>query len=150
MEAGNMARRVRIKKGMPSTSIDKAEFAKRFPSRFYDPVFEGATQEIERLIDKAWDGYKQYRKSPRTRRAGRGFADPEFELPLEWLATRDRIRQAEKQHKETKTKARILLINGSSRTERVAPVRCLRPSASSAWPKRFSPKKVASMWISSI
>ena len=116
-----MARRVRIKKGMPSTSIDKAEFAKRFRSRFYDPAFDAAIQEIEQLIDKAWDGYKQYRKSPRTRRAGRGFADPEFELPIEWLATREKIRQADKRQKDTRTKARILLINGSSRTDQSCP-----------------------------
>lgn len=116
-----MANRIRIRKGMPNTSIDKTEFAKRFRSRFYDPVFEGATQEIERLIDKAWDGYNKYRKSPRKRRAGRGFADPEFELPTEWLATRDRIRQAEKRQKDRKTKARILLINGSSRTDQSCP-----------------------------
>jgi multimeric flavodoxin WrbA len=106
---------------MPSTSIDKAEFAKRFRSRFYDPMFEGATKEIEQLIDIAWDGYKNYRKSPRKRRAGRGFADPEFELPVEWLAAREKIRQAEKQHRDTKAKARILLINGSSRTDQSCP-----------------------------
>jgi multimeric flavodoxin WrbA len=116
-----MANRIRIKKGMPSTSIDKAEFAKRFRSRFYDPVFEGVTEEIARLIDKAWEGYKQYRKSPRTRRAGPGFADPEFELPVEWLATREAIQHAEKRYRNAKLTGRILLINGSSRTDQSCP-----------------------------
>lgn len=115
-----MAKRVRVRKGMPSTQIAKQEFAKRFRSRFYDPVFGEATEEIERLIDKAWDAYQQYRKSPRTRRAGRGFADPKFQLPVEWLATRETIRQAEKQQKDAKT-ARILLVNGSSRTDQSCP-----------------------------
>jgi multimeric flavodoxin WrbA len=116
-----MANRIRIRKGMPNTSIDKAEFANRYRSRFYDPVFEGAADEIERLVDLAWDGYEQYRKSPRTRRAGRGFFDPEFELPVEWLATRAAIQEAKKRQKNSKGSARILLVNGSSRTDQSCP-----------------------------
>ena len=115
-----MAKRVHVRKGMPSTQIAKQEFAKRFRSRFYDPVFGEAAEEIERLLEKAWEGYHQYRKSPRTRRAGRGFADPKFQLPVEWLATREAIRQAEKQQKDANT-ARILLVNGSSRTDQSCP-----------------------------
>jgi multimeric flavodoxin WrbA len=120
MEA-KMAKRIRVIKGMPGTSIDKNEFAKRFRSRFYDPTFDETTQEIERLIERAWDGYKEYRKSPRKRRAGRGFADPEFELPLEWLAAREAIGKAEKVQKDKQKPARILLVNGSSRTDQSCP-----------------------------
>ncbi|SRR5258706_9541539 len=82
-----MTRSVKTRKGMPSAQLSKEEFVKRFRSRFYDPAFEPFTNEIEKIIEKAWDGYHQYRKSPRTTRAGRGFADPEFELPLEWSET---------------------------------------------------------------
>jgi multimeric flavodoxin WrbA len=106
---------------MPTTHIGKAEFAKRFRYRFYDPVFADVTKEIDQLIEKAWESYERYRKSPLTRRAGRGFADPEFELSIEWLATREAIREAAKRQKDAQRPARILLINGSSRTDQSCP-----------------------------
>ncbi len=42
-------------------------------------------RQISEIIDVAWNGYDEYRKSPRKRKAGPGFADPGFELPIEWL-----------------------------------------------------------------
>src|SRR5712692_6335901 len=106
---------------MPSVQLTKAEFAERFRSRFYDPAFDEVSEEIEKIIEKAWDGYHQYRKNPRTRRAGRGFADPDFKLPMEWLETRKAIQAAEKWQKTSQSPARILLINGSSRTDQSCP-----------------------------
>jgi multimeric flavodoxin WrbA len=111
----------RIRKGMPSVQLTKKEFARRFWSRFYDPAFDELSGEIETIIEKAWDGYRHYRKSPRARRAGRGFADPDFELPLEWLETRKAIQLAEKKQKARQSASRILLINGSSRTDQSCP-----------------------------
>ncbi len=83
--------------------------------------FEPFANELERIIEKAWDGYKQYRKNPRTRRAGREFADPDFELPTEWLETRRAIQRAEKLRQARQSPSRILLINGSSRTDQSCP-----------------------------
>jgi multimeric flavodoxin WrbA len=116
-----MTKSAKVRKGMPSAQLSKAEFVKRFRSRFYDPAFEPFTNEIEKIIEKAWDGYHQYRKSPRTSRAGRGFADPDFELPLEWSETRKAIQTAEKRRNAAKSLSRILLINGSSRTDQSCP-----------------------------
>jgi hypothetical protein len=42
----------------------------------------------------AWDAYSNGRKSPLTRKAGPGFADPDYDLAADWLAARDAIRQA--------------------------------------------------------
>jgi len=67
---------------MPSVALDKAEFARRVRRRFYDPAFTSVEQEIERIIDVAWDGYNDDRKSPRTKPAGKGYADPSYELPV--------------------------------------------------------------------
>ena len=36
--------------------------------------------ELERIADAAWDGYSNSRKSPRTRKAGDGFDDPDYDL----------------------------------------------------------------------
>ena len=55
------------------------------------------------------------------RQAGPGFNDPAFQLPIEWLATRNAIAQAEKRQKNPKSNSRILLINGSTRSDQTCP-----------------------------
>ena len=85
-----------VRKGQGSTQIDKTEFARRFRHRFYDPAFDAAAPEIGRLIDLAWEAYDGYRKAPRTRKAGWGHADPDYELSLDWIAARDAIAAAER------------------------------------------------------
>lgn len=84
-----------VRKGQGSTKLTKEEFQRRVRERFSDPEFESVSAEVDRIIDVAWTGYDKYRKNPRTRKAGPEFADPDFELPIEWLETRDRIREAE-------------------------------------------------------
>ena len=47
--------------------LTKAEFRDRFFARFYDPAFDAVQPELERVFEKAWEGYGvTYRKSPRT------------------------------------------------------------------------------------
>ena len=111
----------KVRKGMPSVQLTREEFARRMRSRFYDPAFRELQEEIERIIEKAWEGYDKYRKSPRARRAGPGFADPSFQLPIEWLETRNAIREAQRRQKDRKSRSRILLINGSSRSDQSCP-----------------------------
>src|SRR5688572_28609315 len=89
-------RRPRVVRGMPSVELSRAEFDRRFRQRFADPAFARVSAQIDRIADVAWEGYIEYRKSPRTRRAGRGFADPEYALSLDWLETREKIRAAER------------------------------------------------------
>src|SRR5262245_4546676 len=91
---------VKVRKGMPSVQLTKNEFAKRIRERFYDPDFDKLTPAIDKIIATAWRTYDEYHKSPRVRRAGAGFADPDFELPIEWLETRARIRAAARWQKE--------------------------------------------------
>ena len=101
--------------------LSKDDFRGRFMQRFYDPAFDEVRDELERVCEKAWDGYIKYRKSPRTRAAGEGFADPSYKLPLEWLETRDRIREADARFRDPKSPSRILLVNGSTRSEHSCP-----------------------------
>ncbi len=68
-------KRVTIRRGMPNVQLSKEEFARRFRDRFYDPAFAGPRPSSE-VVDIAWNAYDEYRKSPRTRPAGREFADP--------------------------------------------------------------------------
>lgn len=106
---------------MPSVALQREEFIARFREQFYDPAFDGQPAEIAKLADIAWDGYEQYRKNPREERAGPGFAEPEALLPAEWLQTRASIDTAEKRQKDRGSPSRILLINGSMRSDQTCP-----------------------------
>jgi hypothetical protein len=70
--------KINVRKGMPSVQLSKEEFATRFRDRFYDPAFARSEAELGKVIEIAWNAYNKYRKSPRTRPAGRGFADPTY------------------------------------------------------------------------
>jgi multimeric flavodoxin WrbA len=110
-----------VRKGMPSSKIDKDEFVRRYRARFADPAFEPLGREVSAIVDAAWDAYAHSRKSPRTRKAGAGFADPHYDLALDWLAARDAIGEAQRSHDDSGVTPRILLINGSSRSEHTCP-----------------------------
>ncbi|CAN5455071.1 flavodoxin family protein [soil metagenome] len=112
---------IRVVTGMPSVELTKQEFAKRFRACFYDPAFDKAAREIDTLLDIAWDGYSESRKSPRTHKAGEGFADPDHDLSLEWIAAHEQIKAAETKYRDGSQPSRILVINGSSRSDQTCP-----------------------------
>jgi multimeric flavodoxin WrbA len=112
---------IRVVKGMPSVQLSKEQFRQRYFERFHDPVFEGLRPEIEQLMEKAWEAYHGYHKSPRTEKAGAEFQNPDFDLAVEWLETRRQIQAAEKQHKDPASPSRILVVNGSSRSDQSCP-----------------------------
>jgi multimeric flavodoxin WrbA len=114
-------KRAKVRKGMPSVALSKAEFAERFKARFFDPVFAGNAKEIEALLSQAWTSYHDYHKSPRTRKAGKGFADPAYDLSVDWLAAHRSIKAAERQHRDKASPSRILIINGSMRSDQTCP-----------------------------
>ena len=107
--------------GQGDVKLSRDEFARRVRERFADPAFAAVTAEIDRVIDVAWNGYDEYRKSPRTRRAGPEFADPEYELSLDWLETREHIAQAEKLRNVEGAATRVLVICGSPRHDQTCP-----------------------------
>jgi multimeric flavodoxin WrbA len=110
-----------VRKGMPSVEIDEQEFKRRFLSRFYDPAFDPLQAELVKIAEAAWDGYQHSRKSPRTTKAGPGFADPDYDISVEWLEARRAIEDAQTRHQAPASPSRILLINGSSRSEHTCP-----------------------------
>jgi multimeric flavodoxin WrbA len=111
----------RVVKGMPSVELEREEFERRFRDRHRDPLFDDVDGELDAVIDAAWRAYSQHRKAPRTRKAGPEFADPDYDLSLDWLAARDAIRAAAESQKETTAPSRILVINGSARTDQSCP-----------------------------
>jgi multimeric flavodoxin WrbA len=106
---------------MPSVELSREEFARRFRERHADPEFGGVGPELEAVLEAAWRGYKEYRKAPNTRKAGPGFADPDYDLSLDWLAARDAIRAAAARREDRSLPSRVLVINGSARTDQSCP-----------------------------
>jgi multimeric flavodoxin WrbA len=113
--------KIDVRKGMPGVELDKAEFTARFTEQFFDPVFERSPAEVAALADAAWNGYIEYRKNPRKEQAGLELSDPDAMLPVEWLHTRRQIREAEARQKSSASANRILLINGSMRSDQTCP-----------------------------
>ena len=111
----------RVVKEMPSVALGREEFARRFRARFDDPLFETVAAELDAVVDAAWRSYSEHHKAPRTRKAGPEFADPDYDLSLDWLAARDALRVAEMQQRDSTLPARVLVINGSARSEHSCP-----------------------------
>ena len=110
-----------VRKGQGDVKLTREEFTRRLRERFSDPAFQGVEHQIADIVDVAWSAYDGYRKSPRTRKAGPGFADPDVELPIEWLETRERIQQAEREQKDPGRTARVLLVCGAARHDQTCP-----------------------------
>lgn len=109
------------RKGMPDPAVTREIFDRRFRERFADPVFDKLKAEIDRLADAAWDTYIEGRKAPYTRKAGASYADPDYELSDDWRAAKTAIDEAQRQHNDRRRPLRVLLINGSSRSEHTCP-----------------------------
>lgn len=110
-----------VRKGQWAGYLTREEFGRRFRHGFFDPAFEVEAEAIARLEQIAWAAYREGRKSPRVQKAGPGFADPDFELSIEWLETRVRLLRAEAQQKNPVSKSRVLVINGASRSDGTCP-----------------------------
>ncbi|HEU0084298.1 MAG TPA: NADPH-dependent FMN reductase, partial [Bradyrhizobium sp.] len=110
-----------VRKGMPPVKLSRQEFERRYRSRFKDPAFKPLQRELDAIVGAAWDGYANSRKAPVTRKAGPGFSDPDYDISIDWLAARDTILAAQRRHDDAGEAPRILLINGSSRSEHTCP-----------------------------
>src|SRR5258706_3181189 len=105
----------------PKWPISRDEFHERFQQKFVDPAFEKEREAIARIEAIAWEAYKDDRKSPRTAKAGPGFADPDYKLSVEWLEPRERLLKAGARQKDPATKSRVLVVCGSSRNDGTCP-----------------------------
>ncbi len=109
------------RKGMPSPKLSREEFEQRYRQQFRDPAFEPLSADLARITAAAWDAYAHSRKAPHTQKAGPEFVDPDYDMSVDWIAARDAIRAAQSRHEDKAGPHRILLINGSSRSEHTCP-----------------------------
>jgi multimeric flavodoxin WrbA len=110
-----------VRKGQAPAVLSREAFHERFMQSFVDPAFRAEDTALARIEALAWDAYQEGRKAPHTRKAGEGFADPDYDLSTEWLATRERLQQAQARWKDPATPSRVLLVCGSSRNDGTCP-----------------------------
>lgn len=111
----------RVRKGMPSPKLDEAAFRKRYLERFTDPAFQVVAEDLDRIAGIAWDAYREERKAPRTRKAGAGYDDPDYDLSTDWLAAKAAIEAAQARHDDPDGPCRVLVVNGSPRSDHTCP-----------------------------
>ncbi|QIO33432.1 flavodoxin family protein [Bradyrhizobium sp. 1(2017)] len=110
-----------VRKGMPPVKLSRDEFERRYKSQFVDPAFAPLQRELDAIVGAAWDAYSHSRKAPRTRKAGAGFSDPDYDIAVDWLDARAAVLAAQRRHDDADEIPRILIINGSARSEHTCP-----------------------------
>jgi multimeric flavodoxin WrbA len=110
-----------VRKGQAPAKLNRVQFHERFSQAFYDPAFDAVSAELSAVEEVAWQNYVGKRKAPRTVKAGPGFADPDYDLSIEWKQTHDRLLAAEAHQKDPATKSRVLLVNGAARNDGSCP-----------------------------
>jgi multimeric flavodoxin WrbA len=110
-----------IRKGQYKGELSRDAFRAHFLRLFYDPNFAAEKDAIDRLEAIAWTNYEQSRKAPLTRKAGPGFADPDYDLSVEWIEARDAITTAEAQQKDPSSPSQVLVICASPRNDGTCP-----------------------------
>src|SRR5690349_17219200 len=109
------------RKGQFSGMLERDEFRQRFHASFGHPSFGAVQDALAKVEEVAWDNYINTNKTSRTEKAGNEFADPNYDLSVEWRETRDRLIAAEAIQKNPATQSRILLICGADRNDGTCP-----------------------------
>jgi multimeric flavodoxin WrbA len=112
---------VTVRKGQFGDRLSREEFRLRFHSSFRHPDFRKADAALAQLEDIAWQMYADEKKPAGTAKAGPGFADPDYDLSIEWRENRDRLIEAEQRQKDAATPSRVLLICGGDRNDGSCP-----------------------------
>ncbi|CAN7150485.1 MULTISPECIES: flavodoxin family protein [unclassified Acidovorax] len=108
--------------GQAPPPLERAEFRERFLQDFRDPRFaDEAPDALDRIEAIAWRNYDEGRKAPRTRKAGPGYADPDYDLSVDWIEAKERIDAARTRWADKAAPARALLVCGSARNDGTCP-----------------------------
>jgi len=122
-----------VRKGQAPPMLERQEFHLQFMRAFQDPAFGPVQDALARVEEIAWTNYHDEHKSPVTQEAGDGFADPGYDLSVEWKQTRDRLLAAEQRQKDPQTKSRVLLIIGAARNDGSCPGEISKTYRMSLW-----------------
>jgi multimeric flavodoxin WrbA len=112
---------IEIRQGQAPAPVGRDQFSARFLAAYKDPAFRAEDISISRLEEIAWLAYVEGRKAPFTQKAGDGYANPDYDLSVEWIATKTRIDAAQLRWAEPASPSRVLLICGSARNDGTCP-----------------------------
>ena len=110
-----------VRTGQAPDPLSREVFHERFMQSFMDPAFRAEDTALARLELTAWEAYLEGRKAPVTSKAGAGYADPDYDLSAEWLATKKKIEAAQTSWRSKTGTPRVLLICGSARNDGSCP-----------------------------
>ena len=110
-----------VRKGQAPEPLARDEFVLRFRRSFVDPAFRAEDAAIGRLEEIAWQAFHEGRKAPITKKAGRGYADPDYDLAVDWSDAKARIDLAAKTFADPATQTRALVICASPRNDGTCP-----------------------------
>ena len=111
----------KLRTGQAPKPLNRKEFTIKFYRSFVDPTFAPAKEGLRSIESIAWTNYVDGHKAPFTEAAGEGFANPDYELSVEWKATGDALIKAQAIQQKSSTKSRVLLICGSARNDGTCP-----------------------------
>ena len=110
-----------VRKGQISRAMTREEFRERYYAQYTDPAYRAAWDAVVRIEEIAWDGYTKNRKSPLARKAGPGYADPDYVLSDEWRAARAAIEAADSRRRDPAARSRVLVVSGADRNDGTCP-----------------------------
>ena len=110
-----------VRTGQAPPKLSREAFGERFRRHFVDGAFDVEREALARIEAIAWDAYTDGRKAPITRKAGARYADPDYDLSVDWLAARARIDAARARHDDAAGRSRVLLVNASGRNDGTCP-----------------------------
>jgi multimeric flavodoxin WrbA len=111
----------KVRKGQAPDKLSREAFSAHYRKSFFDPAFDAEKVALSRIEEIAWQAYKDARKSPRTSKAGPGFANPDYDLSDEWRATHDTLQKAVILQNDPDFASRVLLISASGRNDGTCP-----------------------------
>jgi multimeric flavodoxin WrbA len=107
--------------GQAPGKLGRDEFRVRFISSFSQPSYDGVREAVDQIEAVAWDNYIHSRKPLRTEKAGPDYADPDYDMSVEWREASERLKAAEAKQKDPATPCRVLVICGSDRNDGTCP-----------------------------
>lgn len=110
-----------IRTGQAPAPLAREQFSARFQAAYKDPAFRAEDASISRLEEISWQAYVEGRKAPFTQKAGAGYANPDYDLSVEWVVTKKRIDAAQLQWTDPASPSRVLLVCGSARNDGTCP-----------------------------
>lgn len=110
-----------VRKGQFPGKLSREAFRAHFQQSFVDPLFAPERTAIARLEAIAWQAYQESRKAPMTRKAGPEYADPDYDLSVDWLTARAAVIEAEKRQKDPATPSQVLVICAAARNDGSCP-----------------------------